>query len=247
MNTGRKAFTLIELLVVIAIIGILAAILFPVFARARENARRASCQSNLKQIGLGFMQYTQDYDERYPLRVTSGTPTGFGCTPADMWTDGIFPYVKSDGIFQCPSDSSAQGANSCTGNSAGTISYTDYAYYVQFSRQNGVAIGRTLSSVPYPAMTVMVEEGKSNDGRQAKGFFVVVQTETPSNATPNLASPNYLDAQRHLDGSNWLFADGHVKWLKGNTATTSAAVWDDDLTESTTPKIGTVPSFSVGS
>src|SRR5471032_187855 len=66
-----KGFTLIELLVVIAIIAILAAILFPVFARARENARRASCQSNLKQIGLGFQQYSQDYDERFPIALSS--------------------------------------------------------------------------------------------------------------------------------------------------------------------------------
>src|SRR4028118_1774787 len=69
---SRSGFTLIELLVVIAIIGILASILFPVFARARENARRSSCQSNLKQIGLGILQYTQDYDEKLPLRRHDG-------------------------------------------------------------------------------------------------------------------------------------------------------------------------------
>src|SRR5687768_5924591 len=68
-NGALKGFTLIELLVVIAIIAILAAILFPVFARARENARRSSCQSNLKQIGLGFAQYTQDYDEKMPITI----------------------------------------------------------------------------------------------------------------------------------------------------------------------------------
>jgi prepilin-type N-terminal cleavage/methylation domain-containing protein len=75
----RKAFTLIELLVVIAIIAILASILFPVFARARENARRTSCLSNLKQIGMGFMQYTQDYDEKYPMSYWIANPSA--CTP----------------------------------------------------------------------------------------------------------------------------------------------------------------------
>src|SRR5215216_995867 len=91
----QKGFTLIELLVVIAIIAILAAILFPVFARARENARRSSCQSNVKQILLGVAQYTQDYDEKYPI--------SFGGSL--QWTQRIFSYVKSEQIFSCPSDS----------------------------------------------------------------------------------------------------------------------------------------------
>ncbi len=94
-----SGFTLIELLVVIAIIAILAAILFPVFARARENARRASCQSNLKQIGLGILQYTQDYDEKYPSGTTTvGGARGIG------WAGQCLPYIKSTQVFVCPSD-----------------------------------------------------------------------------------------------------------------------------------------------
>jgi prepilin-type N-terminal cleavage/methylation domain-containing protein/prepilin-type processing-associated H-X9-DG protein len=96
---ARHGFTLIELLVVIAIIGILAAILFPVFARARENARRASCQSNLKQIGIGLLQYTQDYDEQ----MTPSFRTTNGGAPYYRWTDLIDPYIKSAGVFNCPS------------------------------------------------------------------------------------------------------------------------------------------------
>jgi len=100
---SRWGFTLIELLVVIAIIAILAAILFPVFARARENARRASCQSNLKQIGLGVLMYAQDYDEKYPFSDwwAPATPKPQG------WANRVQPYLKSIGVFGCPSDPNA--------------------------------------------------------------------------------------------------------------------------------------------
>ncbi|MDR3710712.1 MAG: DUF1559 domain-containing protein, partial [Capsulimonadaceae bacterium] len=92
MRTSRthEGFTLIELLVVIAIIAILAAILFPVFAKAREKARQASCQSNMKQLGIGFVQYVQDYDERFPSTA--------------YWGSQIYPYEKSTGVFKCPDD-----------------------------------------------------------------------------------------------------------------------------------------------
>ncbi len=107
-QTGKQAFTLIELLVVIAIIAILAAILFPVFARARENARRASCQSNLKQIGLGIMQYTQDYDETLPYAAMVGSSvTKNFCDTYPIWADVVQPYTKSLQLFRCPSNSTA--------------------------------------------------------------------------------------------------------------------------------------------
>jgi prepilin-type N-terminal cleavage/methylation domain-containing protein len=122
-------FTLIELLVVVAIISLLAAILFPVFARARENARRASCLSNMKQIGLGFMMYVQDYDGRFPfaayhpiggsnqpvnLQTDTSYPgyvighynnSGATLTRYITWMDMIYPYVKSTQVFQCPHNS----------------------------------------------------------------------------------------------------------------------------------------------
>ena len=110
-----QAFTLIELLVVIAIIAILAAILFPVFARARENARRSSCSSNLKQIGLGIMQYIQDYDEKYPITNSVGElsntiPPNNGGYYDPYWNYGswryvVHPYVKSTQLYRCPSSS----------------------------------------------------------------------------------------------------------------------------------------------
>ena len=106
-----RGFTLIEILVVVAIIALLAAILFPVFAKARENARRSACQSNLKQIGLGFLQYSQDYDERYPVcgagaALDVSNNIGFG----PGWAGQIYPYLKSSQIFRCPSDGYRESA-----------------------------------------------------------------------------------------------------------------------------------------
>jgi len=95
-HARRAAFTLLEMLVVIAVISILAALLFPVFARARDNGRRASCQSNLKQLGLAIAQYNSDYDEKYPM--------GLGADWNDGWPTAIEPYVKSVAVFRCPSD-----------------------------------------------------------------------------------------------------------------------------------------------
>ena len=113
-STLKKGFTLIELLVVIAIIALLAAILFPVFGRARENARRSSCQSNRKQIGLGVLQYVQDYDERYPLtfvRYSAGTENYQNYTNDTGWAWNLQPYVNSTQIFQCPSETNPPAAS----------------------------------------------------------------------------------------------------------------------------------------
>ena len=110
---AQRGFTLIELLVVIAIIAILAAILFPVFARARENARKANCQSNLKQIGLAFLQYVQDYDERMPPCRNSPDPCLWpspynGALVTWSWPQFVMPYLKNFGILKCPSDERAR-------------------------------------------------------------------------------------------------------------------------------------------
>src|SRR5579862_1239618 len=109
MSTSKRAFTLIELLVVIAIIAILAAILFPVFAQAREKARAISCLSNTKQLGLAVMMYVQDYDETYPLTAfwndVGGTP-GFAAN-FYLWSSQrcTQPYIKNTDIYKCPDDS----------------------------------------------------------------------------------------------------------------------------------------------
>src|SRR5215469_346721 len=101
VRKSRSAFTLIELLVVIAIIAILAAILFPVFAQAREKARQTTCASNERQLGLGFLQYIQDYDEYPPNGVQNG---GAGVHAGEGWAGQVYSYVKSTGVFACPDD-----------------------------------------------------------------------------------------------------------------------------------------------
>src|SRR5438132_13324872 len=111
----RRGFTLIELLVVIAIIAILAAILFPVFAQARDKARQTTCVSNAKQIALALMQYQQDYDERFvPTRFTIPGPAQGVCdggTRIQPWSETIQPYVKNEGVVQCPSDGGSAAGN----------------------------------------------------------------------------------------------------------------------------------------
>jgi prepilin-type N-terminal cleavage/methylation domain-containing protein/prepilin-type processing-associated H-X9-DG protein len=181
---SRRGFTLIELLVVIAIIAILAAILFPVFARARENARRASCQSNLKQIGLGIMQYVQDYDERLPYASSGGT---LG------WAYAIQPYIKSEQLFQCPSETVSPPTGATLFDRANLPGFTDY--YYNFN------LGDTSSAqLEYSANVVM-----SGDG---------VGDLLASNYWMQRPHPN--GSERHLEGGNYLYADGHVKWSKRN-------------------------------
>jgi len=205
-----KGFTLIELLVVIAIIAILAAILFPVFARARENARRSSCQQNIRQIGLAIKQYLSDYDESFPqVSVLAGPDTSL--TPWG-WADACQPYVRNTQLFQCPSDSAQPGPGAFTGSDA---NYTDYFYNSKLSGQNE-------SALQYIASTVMLGDGTPGnatlaaDGEPASGDIAAIEQAGTSTGVGA--------ATRHLDGANYAFADGHVKWLKGSDSKTAPAI-----------------------
>ena len=140
LRRQRRGFTLIELLVVIAIIAILAAILFPVFQKVRENARRASCASDMNQMGLAFTQYTQDADEKYPLisyengidTVNGRSPFPNACGPVRSdefgWADAIYPFVKATGAFRCPDNPPAGNAGGGNCKASGNIGATAYGY-----------------------------------------------------------------------------------------------------------------------
>jgi prepilin-type N-terminal cleavage/methylation domain-containing protein len=186
----RSGFTLIELLVVIAIIAILAAILFPVFAKAREKARQTTCSSNLKQLGLAFVQYVQDYDEVFP--DSSGRQMN---QAPNNWTDQIYNYVKSDGIYQCPDDPYAASP---------TVSYGMNENLVDDPNIGQRAA--TLSDLRSPALTVLLDESDTN------------ATEDPSAGTASgavTANPiSYNQHDKSTNLANYLGADGHVKALR---------------------------------
>jgi len=249
-NSRRTGFTLIELLVVIAIIAILAAILFPVFAKVREKARQTACLSNMKQLGLAFVQYSQDYDEMNPDGVSWYYPGGNG------WAGQLYPYVKSTAVFLCPDDSS-QGHSSYAYNSNNTNPQGDVSPYLE---------GYAIAKYDSPSKTVLLFEVNGNhnpepdtnnilnddagaslgDGgispagwgnaggkganyttwalngggdywdwapaaftlQMATGYF----RNTPAGDDVAFLAPT----GRHTDGSNFLMADTHAKWLHGS-------------------------------
>jgi prepilin-type N-terminal cleavage/methylation domain-containing protein/prepilin-type processing-associated H-X9-DG protein len=226
----KRGFTLIELLVVIAIIAILAAILFPVFAKAREKARQITCASNEKQIGLGFIQYTQDYDERWPVGEETAATNYNGAG----WAGQIYSYVKSTGIYKCSDDSTSGG----TSNNVTTYPVS-YAYNSNFApggnaitnaqlqapsstvvlaEAQGAAAAVTsfpeLSSALSPAGDGLGETSVAASGLQSTTALYEtgpIQQQFSTALIPGYAVLSGL----HTGGSNFLLGDGHVKWYAG--------------------------------
>jgi prepilin-type N-terminal cleavage/methylation domain-containing protein/prepilin-type processing-associated H-X9-DG protein len=242
-RTTRSAFTLIELLVVIAIIAILAAILFPVFAQAREKARQTACLSNVKQLGLSFAMYSQDYDEKNPNGVNWFYPGGNG------WAGQVYPYVKNIQIFICPSDV------------AGKDRFSSYGYNSNNTAPTGASVdGYSIAAYSAPTSTVLLFEvqgnffnggsngwtvanealdfsgdggysaagwGISNNSGGGFGTWVVNGAGAWTSPTNLLMATGYLRGVqagdyvrfasangRHSQGANYLMADDHAKWFR---------------------------------
>jgi prepilin-type N-terminal cleavage/methylation domain-containing protein/prepilin-type processing-associated H-X9-DG protein len=234
-----RAFTLIELLVVIAIIAILAAILFPVFAQAREQARKTSCLSNSKQLGLAVMMYVQDYDETYPWGAF-----GPDLDHVDAWPDLVFPYVKNDPVYNCPSASPAANAGAWweVGNDPDALqngklrawtanSAVMACYQVDFGDYNGYNTQiRTLAAVERPASIIALHEAYpagvvhrigadglptgNKTGNLSFFWAWAFSNEGFACVTSGQDNPDATSMERHMKGGNFAFADGHSKYMK---------------------------------
>ena len=193
----RKGFTLIELLVVIAIIAILAAILFPVFAKAREKARQTACLSNMKQLMLGALMYVQDYDETFPMDC--------GANPTMGFPDQIMPYIKNEQIFVCPSWRAQMWRRSCAGcGFNGPTGPRVSTYQRSICTANGSNLG--LGQVKWPATKIYLME----QGRNCGFFWPGCEGATHGWLLDTANHP-------HNDGFNVAYYDGHAKWLKGDS------------------------------
>ncbi len=224
-GNGRLGFTLLELLIVIAIIALLAAILFPAFAPARENARRAACQSNLKQLGLGFAQYTQDYDERLPGYVVSHTDG------SQSWKRVLFPYVKSTQVYSCPSNKFGQSPSGDsppyvtipTGQPVFDVSYLANASVPGAggtTPMRSADLAVNIAAITNSSSTILLTEGTWGGCDISFNYSPFVFADQ--------VVTQHSEFRGHNGRVNFLFADGHVKSLKPTATASPVNMWTID-------------------
>jgi prepilin-type N-terminal cleavage/methylation domain-containing protein/prepilin-type processing-associated H-X9-DG protein len=227
-----RGFTLIELLVVIAIIAILAAILFPVFAQARESARTASCASNENQITKAIIMYAQDYDERLftrcqydrtatdPQRGKPNTPWSQKQDLRVGWNEACYPYIKNTQAFLCPSANSGEpgGWDAQKQSDDGLLGFNNYSINARIARWDFGDL--PLGALSFPASTILIAEGLDKGGEGVAGSDNA-EWGWNGNHGDRMLDPRpagtTFPLRRHKEGANYAFADGHVKWYNGAT------------------------------
>lgn len=220
----RHAFTLIELLVVIAIIAILAAILFPVFAKAREQARKTACLSNEKQIGTALVMYAQDYDESYPVRYGDYETLPGSVDKLQMsWKSMLYPYIKSYDVFKCPSNDAAKvGMNAWDPVTSTYVSNPVYksGYAIWLPQgfgfaasifPNGVSDVTTLASLAYPAQELVVIEDHYLWG-DVGPYLSYCEPSGPSCDSNSIPGASSWGSGHAKKAGNIVYFDGHAKY-----------------------------------
>jgi prepilin-type N-terminal cleavage/methylation domain-containing protein/prepilin-type processing-associated H-X9-DG protein len=234
-RSTRPGFTLIELLVVIAIIAILAAILFPVFAQAREKARSSTCLSNQKQLGTAMSMYIQDYDERFPNWRTVVPKSEANPNGKITWVENMQPYAKNKQIWICPSDNISSVPKAQLGG--GTVALNSYWLNAHIFRWSGSSPGAppsvTLAEVTYPATSIVYCDGPVNDGQH-------VWPGPPVEWCGKVAWC-IQSQERHSGGINFSFADNHSKWYRVESLKTTVDPADAKTDE--VARVGGLPAL----
>jgi len=239
-KSRKSGFTLIELLVVIAIIAILAAILFPVFSTAREKARQTSCASNMKQLGLATIQYTQDYDECYmqgnvPYAAYVSSGYNQQDAPGHGWAGQIYPYVKATGAFVCPSDTTQivpgntviddwdETAGAFGGVNAGVCG--GQLYVISYAINQNIADGVATTNGPFPL--------SSFDAPTATILYFEITggaADITNHGVPGCSNHVYVDANSAPGiGWAWMSPAGTVPatgWWPGMEGRSAGSFWD---------------------
>ena len=239
-QSKKRGFTLIELLVVIAIIAILAAILFPAFAKARESARRISCVNNMKQIGTAMTQYTQEYDEKLPASRTDSAAA------SPVWPDMVKPYLQDAAVYKCPSNTSTTMMVS---------SVTPLTFLNHYKANGG---GNSAAQVLFAGGPTGETTRPMNEGNNGGGVSIAVITSptqtilvyeftdtgtVATDTTPETTVAGNLNFQGHLGTTNFLFADGHVKSMRPTVTVQNTNLWN---VNSSVPAAGTAVATEAG-